>query len=493
MPRQGPVLAAVALILSQGIAAGQPADPAALARQASAAMRARDFGTAERLYRQLSALFPDEAGLALNLGLALYSSGKFAEAIGQLERFLDRHQDHAPALLVLGLCHQKQGNPLRAVRPLRRAVTLDPDNSVARLELADALLRSGEPEPASREFSRLAVADRQNPKAWLGLGLSYTELSSMAAAELERVAPASAYHHLLVGRSAQAQGRFRAAYTHYRAAEAADPMAPGIHEAVAAVYDRTGHGDWARAELAKRPAAEPCERRPLECWFEDRDFGRILEASEQATAPEALYWRARALAEKARQAHEQLLALPPSAAAYRLAGTIEDLSGNPLDAVQAWRRAVELEPGNRSMSVSLLRALRTAGFREESIREAQAHLRRWPDSAAGRFYHGDALLELGRVDEAIPVLEEAVRLTEADAGMRVSLATAYLSAGRGPEAIPHLEAALRGQESERLLFQLSRAYQAAGRPDDARAALQRRSATIAAQPAKAAPNEITAP
>ena len=64
----------------------------------------------------------------------------------------------------------------------------------------------------------------------------------------------------------------------------------------------------------KRVQVEPCDRRQLECWFESGAFDRILEASEAAMSPEALYWQARAFAEKAKQAHGRLLALPPSAA-----------------------------------------------------------------------------------------------------------------------------------------------------------------------------------
>ena len=483
----------MALALVHGFAVGQPVDATALAQRASAAMRAREFGTAERIYRQLVASFPEEPGLALNLALALYSSGSFAMAIEQLDRFLEARPDHAPAWLLAGMSYQKLDQPANAVRPLRRAVTLDPANNTARLELADALLRSDQPDRASREFSLLASQDRENPKAWLGLGLSYTELSGTAAADLERTAPDSAYYQLLLARSAQAQGRYRAAFAHYRAAETIDATAPGIHESIAEVYEKSGHREWARAELAKRTAAGPCELRQLECSFESGAFDQILETSEESATPEALYWRARAFAEKAKQAHKQLLALPPSSATYYLAGTIEDLAGNPRDAANAWQKAVELEPGNRSLRISLLRALRSAGFHEESIRAAKDLLQRQPDSAPGRFYFGDALLQLGRVDEAIPLLEDAVRLSNGDTSMRATLSTAYLSAGRGSEAIPHLEAALQGDENERLLFQLSRAYQADGRPEEARVALQRRSAAIAARTVTQAPSEIAAP
>ena len=347
MLRQRPLLATMALALVQGFAVGQPVDATALAKRASAAMRARDFGTAERIYRQLVALFPEEPGLALNLGLALYSSGRFAAAIEQLDRFLEARPNHAPAWLLVGMSYQKLEKPANAVQPLRRAVTLDPNNNTARLELADALLRSRRPERASREFSLLASRDRENPKAWLGLGLSYTELSSTAAADLERTAPNSAYYQLLLARSAQAQRRYRAAFAHYRAAETIDATVPGIHEGVAEVYEESGHSDWARAELAKRTAVEPCELRQFECWFESGAFDRILEASEASATPDALYWRAKAFAEKAQQAHTQLLALPPSSATYYLEGPskispgirkrLRMLGGKPWN----WSRAID--------------------------------------------------------------------------------------------------------------------------------------------------------
>ena len=133
-------MVAVALTLVQVFAFGQSVDATALAQEASAAMRARDFGTAERIYRQLAGLFPEEPGLALNLGLALYSSGKFPTAIEQLDRFLEARPDHAPAWLLVGMSYQKLDNPSKAIDPLRRTVMLDPRNNIARLELADALL-----------------------------------------------------------------------------------------------------------------------------------------------------------------------------------------------------------------------------------------------------------------------------------------------------------------------------------------------------------------
>ena len=456
-------------------------------------MKSGQFAEAESIYRALVARFPGEPGLVLNLGLAQFSSGQYEAAINQLDRFLEASPGHGPAWLLVGLSYQRLGRPAKAVGPLERAVALAPENSTARLELADALLRSERFRRSASEFLKLAGRDGSNPKAWLGLGLSYVQLSRLAAQQLEDSAPESAFHRLLLGRAAQAQRRYRAAYWHFRSALEIDPDAPDARAAIAEIYVQIGKADWAEAERLKSTGDVPCERRQLQCWFEAGDLDAVLAASRGQVGAEPLYWRALALAEKAREAHERLLALPPSAAAYALLASIEDLAGRPADAAEAWQNAIELEPANPGHRRSLLRSLSAAGLHEQSLQEAAALLRMHPESGAGHFHSGDALLQLGRVEESIPPLEAALRMDGGDRRIQVSLATALLRLGRGADAIPHLEAALRGGGDERLLFQLSRAYQIAGRAEDARAALERRKRLLAGgEPAPPA-RDITPP
>jgi tetratricopeptide (TPR) repeat protein len=58
-------------------------------------------------------------------------------------------------------------------------------------------------------------------------------------------------------------------------------------------------------------------------------------------------------------------------------------------------------------------------------------------------------------------------------GARASLGLAYARVGQPVKAIPHLVAAASIDEDGSLSYQLSRAYQAAGQPDNARQALER--------------------
>ena len=483
---------AIALGLVPALALGQSAEEANLLRRAKEAMQARQFPTAERIYSRLLANRPSEPGLILNLGLAQFSQGSNVEAVETFQRFVSLQPDHAPAWLLLGVSQQRLDRPAEAVPALERALELDPGNGTAHMEIADALLRSGRPREALDAFQALSQLDAEKPKVLLGLGLSYTELSRADATALARTAPGSAYHSLLLGHAAQAQRRDRAAFAHYRAAIVADPRIPGARERIAEIYRATGRDDWARTELAKRPSAVPCEARQLECLFEARDFDGILSLARERETPDALYWRARAYAEKARRMHEELLAMPPSASAYWLLASIEDLASRPRAAADAWRRAIKFEPSNHTLHRNLLRSLSAAGLHEEALQEAEALLELRPGDPQGLYYSGDALLESGRVDEAIPRLESAVEVDPSSVRSRASLATAYLRSGQGARAIPHLERAVDIQPDAGLLFQLARAYQAAGRSAEARAALQRRQAILSKRRPDVA-HEITPP
>ncbi len=486
-------LVLLASSLAAGPALSQEADPGKLTQQAKASMQARKFAAAERIYRQLLEVYPEEPGLLMNLGLALHSSGKYEDAIEQFGSALKRKPDLTPAWLLMGVGLQKLGRHSEAVGALTKTVELDPENRIARFELADALLRSNEPERAVGEFAALAEQEPSNPKLWLGLGLCYTELSRRAGEALERAAADSAYRRLLVARSEQARERYRAAFTHYRAALAADPRAPGAHTAIAEIYRATGRSEWAEAELAKIPRGIPCSERPLECAYESGDFDEVLRATKSGSTPESLYWRARGLAGKARQANERLLALPPSAASYQLLAAAEDLEGRPREAAEAWKKALELDPGNWTLLTNRLRSLSAAGLHDELLAETDRLSVRRRASTDALFYSGDALLQLGRVEEAIPRLEGALRTTGDDSRAHRSLATAYLRVGRGEEAIPHLEKLLEAGDDAALLFQLSRAYQAAGRTAAARAAIERRQKALAASGPSQAVSEILPP
>src|SRR6266496_2215766 len=109
------------LILVSGQATARPAD-SALAERSRAAkelMAAGRYAEAAATYRELVRAIPGNAGLLVNLGMALHLSGRVQEAIPQLEAALRLDPGSLPANLFLGAANLRLGRGEAAVAPLR--------------------------------------------------------------------------------------------------------------------------------------------------------------------------------------------------------------------------------------------------------------------------------------------------------------------------------------------------------------------------------------
>ena len=84
--------------------------------------------------------------------------------------------------------------------------------------------------------------------------------------------------------------------------------------------------------------------------------------------------------------------------------------GNPAGAAVAWGRLVELNPQNAGAQYNLGTWLATCGRLVEAIPHLEAAVRLRPEEARARNNLGSALLLAGRPAEAIPQLVAALRL-----------------------------------------------------------------------------------
>jgi tetratricopeptide (TPR) repeat protein len=107
------------------------------------------------------------------------------------------------------------------------------------------------------------------------------------------------------------------------------------------------------------------------------------------------------------------------------------------EALEAYHRAGELDAAYREYLIELATRMEEKGASER----AMALYRQFADRPEVRERLGNLLLETGRVDEAIPHLEAAVK-TSPTAANRFALAVAYLKSKRLEEAAPLLEQAL---------------------------------------------------
>ncbi|MDQ1471829.1 MAG: hypothetical protein QOJ99_3309, partial [Bryobacterales bacterium] len=459
-------------------------------------MSAGRFDVAVIRYRELIKAFPDNPGMAMNLGLALHSASKYEDAVVQFQKALQMQPSLPAAWFLLGLDYQKLNRPKEAVASLRRARDLDPGNEKVHLELADALFQSANFSEAAAEFGSLADANRSDPKAWLGLGLSYSSLAGQAFEKMERDFSHSAYVYMLLAQSRADQHQYRSAYQNYRKALSLDPGLAEAHSAIADIYRATGHPDWAQAEetAIETATAVGCAAPGFPCLFAEKRYDSILTAASNQRTPESGYWSARAYQALALRAQETLAQLPPSAELHQLLAVMYDLQELYPDAAQQWREALKLQPGNRNFRKKLAWSLSGSGEWEAAAAAAAELQNQDPGNTEIAFLLGDALLNLQRPESAIPQLEEVVSREPANLRAHASLGRGYLLIRKLPEAIQHLERALPSDRDGAIAYQLAQAYRGAGQAQNATRLMKKYSdIKKLSEEAKNRANEITAP
>ena len=447
------------------------AEKAQHAKELMAAGRAAE---AVPIYSELVKSIPNNPGLILNLGLALDLSGKKREAISQYEAVLKVDANSFPALLLIGTAYMDLGEPPKALAPLQKAVNLQPGNFDAQAMLAEADLGLNRFAEAGRSFQELSARDPSHARVWYGLGSSYEGLAQQSFDQLAAVAPGSAYWLDLVAESRLETKQDYSAFYFYHQALAKMATLRGVHAALGAVYRDTGHPEWASAEEEKERRLPPpdCTAQKLECDFLAGKFIDIVEATEKSNTPEAYYWRTRACNQLALDAYLRLGRLPASVETHELKAKIESKRRQYAEAAKEWRAALGLSPDNRQFQKELAIALYRSGDLQGAATLFQELLQREPAATDLNFFLGDTILNSQKPQEAIVYLDKAVKNDPHLLPAQRSLGLAYMQIGRADQAIPHLKDALAIDEDGSIHYQLGRAYQAQGEKELARAMLE---------------------
>jgi tetratricopeptide (TPR) repeat protein len=470
-----------ALIVFTALAMPAAAFPAQAPDLAEKSHRAKELmdsgraGDAVPIYRELVRAMPANAGLVMDLGLALDLSGSKQDAIRQYQAALKLDAGLVPALVMLGTAYSDLGQPAKAIEPLERALKIQPDNVDARETLAEALLTLGRLNEAEHHFREVARQDPSSSKAWYGLGLCYEGLAQQNFDSLAKVAPGSAYWLDLVAESRLETKQDYSAFYFYHQALAKMPEMRGIHAALAQVYQDTGHPDWAAIEEqkerqlppldcpAERSVQEPAQKPEpkLECDFQASNFSAII-ATTEARTPEAYYWKTRAYNKLALDAYSHLGQLPPSTESHELEAKIDLQRRQYAESAKEWREALALSPGNRYIQTQLAIALYKTGDLKSAATLFRDLLQRQPDDPNLCFYLGDTILNAQDPQGAVKYLNAAVSRDPQLLLAQRSLGLAYLQIGQSALAIAHLQQALPIDEDGSLHYQLARAYQANG-------------------------------
>jgi predicted Zn-dependent protease len=451
-------------------------DLAAKSAHGKEAMAAGRFDQAAALYAEIVRALPSEPGMLLNLGMALSMAGRPREALAPLQAALKLRPDLLPASLFLGETQLELGRPAAAVDPLQKVVAAQPDNLQARQMLADALLSLERFEPAVRQFRELSVAAPQSSRAWYGLGRSYEGVARGAFERLQRSAPDSDYILRLVAEAMAVEGKDANAFRLYREALEKRPGLAEVHEALAQIYEKRGHPEWAAVEreTSRQSPALDCRSPSLECDFRAGRYPSVLAAAAPLRTAEGLYWLSRAANELAREAFGRLDQLAPSPEAALLRAEILRTHRRLLgEAIEELKKAAAAWPDDLRIRRELASALFLAGDSEAARPILEDLLKGDPDSAELALLLGETWLKTLQPQKAVPLLERAVKRDPKLLPAQAALGRAYLEAGEPARAVAPLEAALPTDTDGSLHYQLARAYRATGRADLASQALQK--------------------
>lgn len=464
------------LCLFSGPAQGPPSADALAGKsqRGKELMAAGRYTEAVPVYRELVAAMPGNPGLLANLGMALHLAGEDEAAVAPLQAALRLEPGSLPANLFLGAANLRLGRAAAAIAPLRKVVRLQPANREARSMLAEALVASEDYAGAEPHLRRLARSMPSDPAAWFNLGNAYEELAGRTFAELRDRDPESPFALALAADERARRGQSAAAFRLYRKALERGAAIHGLHAAVADIYRSAGHPDWAAVEEGRerqRPRPD-CARQRLECDFAQRKYHEVAAAAARSKEPAARYWLARAYGALASQAFDRLAALPASALFHERMAEVRRSARRYPDAIDHWRKAIALAPEDPGLRMELAVTLRQNHDLAGAQQVFEELLAVAPDAPDLNYFLGDVLLGRDEPARAVPFLEKSVKLEPGAPHAHGALGRAYALTGRAADALIHLRQALPADVDGSLRYQLARAYQATGQPEQARAALR---------------------
>ncbi len=463
----------ILLALVSNTAFAQTAVQRDKADRAKAAMNAGNSAEAVRLYSELVNELPGVPGLKMNLGMAYYSGGNLKNAAKYFAMAVEGDPRLVQAWLLLGAAQLELDQPQEAAKSAQKYLAAKPGDANALQILGDAMLRTEQYKKAAEAFEQVTQASPQSPRGWYGLGRSYEGLAGQVFSKLEKAAPESGYWFALIADSRAAQKQFSSAFFFYRKALEKQPGLRGVHVAISRVYKQTEHPDWAaKEEQRELELGEPdCSKETLVCGFLAGKFKEVLDTARQKISPENYYWQVQACNMLAVSAFSKLEELPSSVEAHELRAEIHRNQGRPYEAVKELQKALELAPEDIRLKKELALALYLKRDYPAAKTLIAELLKISPDSGDLNYLAGDILLYEQKADQAIPLLEKAVRFSPEIMGAQSALGRAYMDLGEAAKSIPHLKAALPSDEDGSLHFQLSRAYQKTGQEELAKQAL----------------------
>jgi tetratricopeptide (TPR) repeat protein len=372
---------------------------------------------------------------------------------------------------------------------------------------------------AAAEFEAYLQSKPDDEDVLYALARTYAHLAEMSLQRIFQIDPASARSYQMRAIRFELESSWKEAIAQYEKAAELDPEMPGVFAAIGRIYEKELR-DIAKAQIAyevelarfplnreantflskhqdqKKPQAnlEACfEKDPQACPVrpprrKDQRAAYLLSRKEPEKAlPELLAWRSQEpqrtdvyyyLGEaftdlKVRTIQRLKQARPQSFRLHQLLGESYASTHRKAEAIQEYRRAVELSPKTPGLHYELARLIADTET-EQAIEHLRTELELDPQHYMAQALLGRIYVVLQQPDNALPLLEKALAARPGLLEARKSLGQALAAQKEFAKALEQYDQVANEQQAdEQIHFLRAQALQALGRTGEAAEARKR--------------------
>jgi tetratricopeptide (TPR) repeat protein len=246
----------VAIAVPMGRAAQTQDNMETLLEQARGEENAGNYMAAERIYKQASALAPENLEILKRLGILEQTELKFDDSIQLFKQVLDRDAHYPGVNFFLGVSYLGKNEFSQSILSFESELKTASPHPRCHYYLGLALQYSGRIEEAISQLNQSLGENPKDADTLYELARLYKNASLRSIELLKVLDPDSFQLHALMGEVYAEQERYSDAIEQYQAALAKRPDAPGMHFAIGVAY-------WAQRQL------EPAEKAFKDAWKEN--------------------------------------------------------------------------------------------------------------------------------------------------------------------------------------------------------------------------------
>lgn len=424
------------------------------------------------------------------------------DAIGWFERALRAAPGNVGARSGLGMAKLATGRVDAGLADLEAAAAQDAGSTKFDVMLVSALLRAGRHDAALAAIDRIESKSKGTPLAHhlRGTALLARRDTEAARAAFEKALAIDPAYEPAIDSLATLdvrQGRVPDAKARYEALIARDPKNTRAMLAIAEITARSGgRTEDVAAQIQRALAVAPADPDAAIAMArlriraqQPKDAVALLQQAlaQRPEDPRLLEVLASAylLVDSKQQAidtYERMTRTPArSAALLTKLGDVKSDAGDKTGALDAFRKAAELDPKSGVPSARIASTLLELGRRDEARQVATSLQKSAPSSAAGLLLEGDllategqwagaskayrkayevdraprslarlhtALLRADRTVEADAVLNDAIRTSPGDLALRMIAGESAVSRRLWPDAVRHYEAVVNARPND---------------------------------------------